>query len=247
MNIFNEEIRKLYEANDLEGFDPVPGKGQGGVGGWKDVGMYRPQGMGTTATDPDAPGLPAINHATYKFLVEESYGVEETEAELGTSKKPLLVLGLPGDGKSFVVRDVLEDMASKYPKAGNPEEMREPVVFNQLDVDKQQAVLNTPGDYFILIDVRTSQLESVDFIGIPKFNTETGQIEANQRKDVKSLYDQGFTPDEIQAVLSKNTQEYLRTAKYKWAYLSTHPDSRGYLFFDEINKARLMLLMLCMP
>ncbi len=236
MNIFNEEIRKLYEANDLEGFDPVPGKGQGGVGGWKDVGMYRPQGMGTTATDPDAPGLPAINHATYKFLVEESYGVEETEAELGTSKKPLLVLGRPGVGKSFVVRDVLEDMASKYPKAGNPEEMREPVVFNQLDVDKQQAVLNTPGDYFILIDVRTSQLESVDFIGIPKFNTETGQIEANQRKDVKSLYDQGFTPDEIQAVLSKNTQEYLRTAKYKWAYLSTHPDSRGYLFFDEINQ-----------
>jgi len=211
MRKFNEYITEV--SSD---YDPVK-TGGGNIRDWEYNKFYKPKGVDITEVDPKAKALNKLSHAEYKFHVQEAYGKLDTAESLGTAPAPLLVFGRPGIGKTFVVRDVLEEMALQQPKVSNPEEPRKAVVFNKLEFDEQKLVLDNPGDYFVLIDVRTAQLETVDFVGVPKFNTTTGEVDRDRRAP-------------------QNYKEFLQTAKFKWAWLACHPDTKGYLFFDEVNQ-----------
>lgn len=210
MKKFNETVRDIFEANniDYKTFDPVMKADELTTGGELWGKHYKPQFNLPVTRDPDAPNLKAINHATYKYLLKKCFGLPGPEGEkMGVTKKALITFGRPGIGKSFVVKDVVEEIGSTRMKKSNPQEPREVVMFHQVPDEMQKQVLSNPGDYFVLIDIRTAQLEPSDLMGIPHFSKD-----------------------------EKDTDKPLHTVKYKWSYLATHPDAEGYLFFDEINQ-----------
>ena len=73
MKLFN----KVLEAVDPD-FDPVPNKGEGGLGSWEHTKMYDPKGNLPAESDPDAEGLNKISHAAYRFHVKEAYDKAST-------------------------------------------------------------------------------------------------------------------------------------------------------------------------
>lgn len=208
MKTFNQTIKLITEEE--EDFDPMA---SGDISGAEHVNkFYHPTSHHALEKDPDLPNqnMPAINHAEYRAHLHRIW----------EQKFSMLIYGRPGVGKSFQVEDFMKELADRgIPKKSDPSEKREFQVFNKADPQKQRDILRNPGDYVVLVDVRAASFEPSDFIGIPTYDDE-GQYTVDR--------DNPATEDDM---------EHLRTVKYKWAYLVTHPDTSGMLFLDEVNQA----------
>lgn len=214
MKSFNNNVKYLMEKELNPDFDVAnPHSGAGNK-------YYSPDEDYVVKRDPLEPRVTAINHATYKANLSDCWF---QESDMSRPKGSMLTYGLPGVGKSFSVKELIHEIAPTVPQAGNPGEMRIPVLFNEAESDVQNDVLKNPGKYFTLIDVRVAALEPADFIGVPKFQDKgNGNSSISQKRNEEKQSDQKL--------------DFLVTSKYKWAYLATHPDTAGYLFFDEINQ-----------
>jgi MoxR-like ATPase len=108
--------------------------------------------------------LPTYNYKSLYLFLNMAYD----------TKEPLLIYGDPGIGKSDVVRNLSESIAkSKGRKYEN---------WNKTSNEQKQDILKNPREYFVLIDVRTAQLEPTDLIGIPDISSKAGYLETKQPK-----------------------------------------------------------------
>ncbi|NBP04229.1 MAG: AAA family ATPase, partial [Proteobacteria bacterium] len=112
-------------------------------------------------TDTD---LPVFNYKTLGLYLEFAY----------ESKEALLIYGEPGLGKSTIVANFARNAAQS--------KGREYVFWNKAEPDKQMEVLDNPGKYFVLVDVRTAQLEPADLTGIPDIYSKTQYLQTRQPK-----------------------------------------------------------------
>lgn len=202
-------------------------------------GGYQPPGIEEVKTDPslDTAEIPEVSHKTLNLTLDVIWN----------NKLSGLIYGRPGVGKSQAVKKYVKEKAETMPQSGennDPNVNRIFVEFSSLirkstkegDIT-QEDVLNNPGKYFVLIDVRAASFEPADFMGIPAFDEIDGQMirTINPTRDEKG----NMVSEQPKA---ESDIEKLRTVKYKWAYLSTHPEAAGFLFLDEVNQAHLDVL-----
>lgn len=110
----------------------------------------------------DQTDLPSFNFKVFYMLVNLSYN----------TKKPLLVYGDPGLGKSAVVINQAKQIA----RSRN----REFVNWNDTNQEEKEKLIASPEKYFSLIDVRVNKLEPMDFIGIPDIRGDKPYLETKQ-------------------------------------------------------------------
>lgn len=108
--------------------------------------------------------LPTFNYKSLYLFLNLAY----------QSKEPLLIYGDPGIGKSEVVKNFSESVSKS--------KGRTYVNWNKLRGEAQAKVLQNPSEYFVLIDVRTAQLEPTDLIGIPDISSKAEYLETKQPK-----------------------------------------------------------------
>lgn len=154
---------------------------------------------------------PTIFHDMLGWTVEHSFN--------SPRKPPILIYGLPGVGKSAAIKDAFNRLSKTTPKKSG-QGNRIPVKFQSISREEQNKVIDNPGDYFVLIDVRTAALESSDFMGLPVGKDSDGDEVIDVSAAKKAL----------------SNVPRLKTVKFKWAYVACHPDAAGFLFFDEINQ-----------
>ena len=80
------------------------------------------------------------------------------EMYLKGNRRSIILLGQPGIGKSETVRQLAQDLAQELNKE----------FIEIVDNDEAIKVLKEPEKYFVLIDIRLTQIEPVDLTGIPK-------------------------------------------------------------------------------
>lgn len=74
-----------------------------------------------------------------------------------SSRKSVIAFGPPGCGKSMSVLDASKEIAARLRK--------ELVIY---DDDKADAILREPSRYFVFVDLRLTELDPADLIGIPR-------------------------------------------------------------------------------
>lgn len=77
-------------------------------------------------------------------------------------KQPLFIQGGFGIGKSAIPRQVFSKLAK--------ERKLEYVEWSDLDTVQKEKVLSNPGDYYVFMDARTSQMDTTSLQGIPNMN-----------------------------------------------------------------------------
>ncbi|NBO36759.1 hypothetical protein EBU91_04405, partial [bacterium] len=138
-------------------------------------------------------------------------------------KQPLLILGDPGIGKSDTVRNFAEQIASASSKGrylqeddfnfatdeiGSPEESsgpREYVDWAEIDLEKKKEVLRNPQNYFLVLELTSTELDRLDIKGIPLAKKEKGEF---------------------------NYTEYEKSLEL---FVLTRKGIEGFLFLDEVN------------
>lgn len=148
--------------------------------------------------------LTSINKKIMSVAMENAYG----------TKQPLLIFGAPGTSKSQSILQFAKKMASisQSSSGGN----REFKYWNKCSEEEHNQILQSPGEYFVLFDVRTVRYDPTDITGVP-------------------------IP--IPDVVDKNV---LRTVKYSWIVALCKPEIDGVLFFDEINQGSQSMMNLLM-
>jgi hypothetical protein len=148
--------------------------------------------------------LTSINKKIMTVAMENAYG----------TKQPLLIFGAPGTSKSASILQFAKKMASisQSSSGGN----REFKYWNKCSEEEHNQILQSPGEYFVLFDVRTVRYDPTDITGVPV-----------------------PIPDTI----DKNV---LRTVKYSWIVALCKPEIDGVLFFDEINQGSQSMMNLLM-
>lgn len=106
--------------------------------------------------------LPVYNYKKLALYIEMSYD----------TKKPLLIYGEPGLGKSSLVQRFAKNVAA--------EKHREFIFWNKTNDDEKLTVLENPGKYFVLVDIRAAQIEPTEIQGIPDIHTAKQYI-ANKK------------------------------------------------------------------
>lgn len=148
--------------------------------------------------------LTSINKKIMTIAMENAYG----------TKQPLLIFGPPGTAKSKSILQFAKKMAamSQSPSGGN----REFKYWNKCSEEEHKQILQSPGDYFVLFDVRTVRYDPTDITGVP-------------------------VP--IPNAVDKNV---LQTVKYSWIVALCKSEIDGVLFFDEINQGSQSMMNLLM-
>ena len=108
--------------------------------------------------------LPVYSYKTLAMYLEFAYN----------SKDPLLIYGDPGLGKSDIVRQFATNVAQSKNKTF--------VNWSKATDEQKHDILQSPESYFVLIDVRTAQLEPSDLVGIPNINSKKPYLETQQPK-----------------------------------------------------------------
>jgi hypothetical protein len=86
-------------------------------------------------------------------------------------KRALLFLGAPGVGKSISVYEAAEEIAKRLGKKFIKVKLRWKMGKWVIDEDNHRdifEVLNSPDEYFVLVDLRLSQVPPEDLSGIPR-------------------------------------------------------------------------------
>lgn len=104
------------------------------------------------------------------FTVETALRIEELKTyikELYKAGRPsLLLIGLPGIGKTTAVREASQELARELGKT-----------FVDYDEPLAEQILQRPDNYFVLVDLNPTHLEPADLTGIPKMiNGRTSYI-----------------------------------------------------------------------
>ena len=100
-----------------------------------------------------------VNHKEFGSLIKEYY----------KKKLALFCFGAFGIGKSFVVRDVAEEIAKSRG--------RKFIEWNKINDKDKQKVFEYPEEYFVLLDERLSEYDSSDIKGLPNFKDNKDTIE----------------------------------------------------------------------
>ena len=130
------------------------------------------------------------------------------------TKQPLLIFGPPGNAKSQIVIQFAQRQAKKRQSPdGGPREFK---YWNKCSEQEQNQILQAPGNYFVLFDIRTGRYDPTDLTGVPI-----------------------IVPDVI-------NRSVLRSMKYLWIVLLCKPETDGILFFDEINQGSRGMMNLLM-
>lgn len=153
---------------------------------------------------PEETNLTSINKKIMTVAMENAYG----------TKQPLLIFGAPGTSKSQSILQFAKKIASisQSSSGGN----REFKYWNKCSEEEHNQILQSPGEYFVLFDVRTVRYDPTDITGVPV-----------------------PIPDDV----DKNV---LRTVKYSWIVALCKPEIDGVLFFDEINQGSESMMNLLM-
>lgn len=156
--------------------------------------------------------LPQYSYKTVDMYIRNSY----------VTKQPLLIYGGSGIGKSTMIVNIAQDIASSSFVDGSESvdantkqrtgKQRKFINFLKAEPDEIMDCLRNPQNYFALLDVRTNELEPSDIKGIP-FKTLDRVLGDNEDVEAPVSYNQDL-----------------------WIWLMTRPGSDGILFLDEINQ-----------
>ena len=80
------------------------------------------------------------------------------------TSKPLFIWGTTGIGKSWTVRKVAEKLAKRYGRTF--------IEWNKLSLEEKHNVMEHTEKYFVLVDIRLSQIDPSDLKGLPRLNRE---------------------------------------------------------------------------
>jgi len=133
------------------------------------VKQYQPKGG-------EAMNLPQMSYKTMDMFMNNAYN----------TKQALLIYGDPGLGKSDITRSFAKRTnQTKY------QNQREFVNWSKLSNAQKKEVISEPTKYFVLIDVRTAQLEPSDLVGIPNIQGKEGYLETLQPKWIYLMSQEG--------------------------------------------------------
>lgn len=90
------------------------------------------------------------------------------------TKRPLLIYGDPGIGKSQMVQSFCKNMGKARGK--------ESVDWDELSIEKQRDVISNPSKYFLYIDARADSMDPTDLSGIPNINNKEEWLETQMPK-----------------------------------------------------------------
>jgi MoxR-like ATPase len=90
------------------------------------------------------------------------------------TKKPLLIYGDPGIGKSQMVQQFVRSTAKAKQK--------EFVDWDEASLSKQRDVIRDPSKYFLFIDMRSDSMDPTDLAGIPDLNNKEEWLETKMPK-----------------------------------------------------------------
>jgi hypothetical protein len=107
-------------------------------------------------------GMAQLPYRMLYALLNQSYN----------TKKPLLIYGDPGIGKSEIVQNTSEQIANKKNKIYKQ--------WAKLSKEERGEVINNPEKYFIFIDQRAASLEPTDFSGIPSITDPSPYLVTKQ-------------------------------------------------------------------
>ena len=145
-------------ARSSQPFDPSD-LGQYDIGNREPVKQF---GKGEDATQ-----LAELSYKTMEIFMNNAYN----------TKQALLIYGDPGLGKSDVIKNFAKRVNQRKYSG-----QREFVNWSKLNGAQKKEVINDPSKYFVLIDIRTAQLEPSDLVGIPNIQSKEGYLETLQPK-----------------------------------------------------------------
>lgn len=105
---------------------------------------------------------PVFNYRSLKVYVNDSY----------ENKQPLMVYGVPGIGKSKIIREECQVLADSM--------NRKYIYWNHQPVKVKLDALQHPEKYFINLDIRADTLSPEDFAGIPDIASKLPYLETKQ-------------------------------------------------------------------
>jgi hypothetical protein len=147
--------------------------------------------------------LQTVNHAELKKMIVRLY----------TSKKPLMVWGAPGIGKSAEVREAAEDLAKTL----------------KLDVKDTKTPNKYPKD-FCVVDIRLAQRDPSDLLGLPE-TFALIQLGGKRMEVPAKVLQSYIEKDEDYETIGYTT----RWNAPNW--LPVDKDSKGIIFLDELLQA----------
>jgi GTPase SAR1 family protein len=128
------------------------------------------------AKGAEATNLPEMSYKTMEMFMNNAYN----------TKQALLIYGDPGLGKSDVTRSFAKRVNHRKYQG-----QREFVNWSKLNNASKKDVITNPQKYFVLIDVRTAQLEPSDLVGIPNIQGKEGYLETLQPKWIYLMSQEG--------------------------------------------------------
>lgn len=94
-----------------------------------------------------------VNHNQLNKLIKHNY----------RANQPIMLWGATGIGKSQVVKETAEEI--------NQEEFnREAVFWNETSQEQKQDIIENPADYFVIWDIRLTQVQPDQIKGLPDLN-----------------------------------------------------------------------------
>jgi MoxR-like ATPase len=140
----------------------------------------------------DETDFPRFNYKSLYLYINLAY----------STKDPLLIYGDPGLGKSTIVLN----FATQTAKAKG----KEFVDWFRSSNEKKKEMIENPSRYFVLVDVRTAQLEPVDFVGIPDITSSKEYLETKQPKWIYYLSQPGADGILFLDELNQGSQQVLK-------------------------------------
>lgn len=119
---------------------------------------------GTVVETDQKTGLPSWDYMRMHDFISLAY----------RTKKPLLIYGDPGIGKSQMVQSFTLSMGKAKGKIA--------VDWDKISNEKQREIIKDPSKYFLYIDVRADSLDPTDLAGIPDMSKKDEWLETQMPK-----------------------------------------------------------------
>jgi len=119
---------------------------------------------GTVVETEGSSGLPTWDYLRMHDFISLAY----------RTKKPLLIYGDPGIGKSQMVQSFTLSIGKAKGK--------EAIDWDKISNEKQREIIRDPSKYFLYIDVRADSLDPTDLAGIPDMSKKDEWLETQMPK-----------------------------------------------------------------